>query len=68
MIFIKGAKEFEAKKAITYELEAHSHDGVEERKMEMERNGGWSNFEGEKGRKMLAYWLSWVGFLVKLIG
>ena len=31
MIFIKGAMCFEAKKAINYELEAHSHGGGEKK-------------------------------------
>ena len=30
MIFIKGARCFEVKKAINYELEAHGHGGSEE--------------------------------------
>ena len=38
MIFIKGASGFEAKKAINYELEAHSYRGGE----------GKQNGDGEK--------------------
>ena len=52
MIFIKGARYFEAKKAINYELEAHSHSGDEERKMEIKRNwGDGRSLKEKKGRK-----------------
>ena len=37
---------------MNYELEAHSHGGVDERKMEMDRNeGNGRNLEGEKWKK-----------------
>ena len=38
---LKGAKGFEAKKAINYEFEAHSHGGGARKKMEMMRGWLW---------------------------
>ena len=48
---MKGARCFETKKAINYELEAHSHGGGENKKMRKLRSWWWPKYEGEKGEK-----------------
>ena len=70
LIFIKRASGFEAKKAITYELEAHSHRG-EERKKEKYEEGDvvvvaetWRR----KWGKELTSLTSWYDLLEKLLG
>ena len=52
LIFIKGARCFEVKKAINHELEAHGYGGLEEENGDGENGeGGGQSFEGEKGKK-----------------
>ena len=41
MIFIKGVRGFEAKKAINHELEAHGYRGDERKKMKMVKCWWW---------------------------
>ena len=45
-IFIKGISKFEAKKAVDYELELHSHGGWEERNGDGRIGEGGRIFEG----------------------
>ena len=60
MIFIKGVRYFEAKKAINYELEAHSHGGGEKKNGDRENGrGSGQNFGEKKGKS--------VGFFDKLV-
>ena len=51
LIFIKGARCFEAKKAINYELGAHSHGGLEEEDGDGKVGGRWPKFQRGKERK-----------------
>ena len=58
---MKGTSGFEAKKATNYELEAHSHGGVEEEDEDGEKMGeSGQKFQGQMGK------LCWLSCLVKL--
>ena len=69
LILIKGARCFEAKKAISYE--AHSHGGDDkkrtmEKKMEMSEFERVAEFLRAKKEGGLACLLSWISLLLKL--
>ena len=50
---------------MNYELEAHSHEGLEEEDEDGEEMGELGpKFEGQRRKRMLAYDVSLVGFLV----
>ena len=57
--FHKGMSGFEAKKAINYELEAHSHGGLEEEDEDREEMGGLGQkIRGREMEEMVGYDLS----------
>ena len=62
--FYKGTIGFEAKKASIFEHEALNHGG-DKREMEKKNGDGYEggrNYGGQKGKELVIYHLSWLGF------